>query len=136
MERQPAIIVDTYLGYWTDDILVAYLIVDFGGVIMGIGGNLLNSADARANREYGEAFAQRLQRACGARTWRELDGTSVNVLFDRPFPRGQAIGVESLPGDPGERFVFADLGQATYADLKAPRTSAASNAAGTTPVSA
>jgi hypothetical protein len=109
MDSKPAQIVDTYLGYWTDEILVAFLLVDFGGAIRGIGGNLLNSADPLANRRYGEEFALRLMQACGATRWRELAGLQIEVLFDAPFPWGRAIGVASPPGG---RFVFDELGEA------------------------
>ncbi|HLZ69281.1 MAG TPA: hypothetical protein VKV26_05150 [Dehalococcoidia bacterium] len=110
MESRPAQIVDTYLGYWSDEILVSFLLVDFGGAIRGIGGNLLNGADPHANRRYGEEFALRLLHACGAARWRELDGLRIDVLLDAPFPWGRAIGVQT---EWGGRFLFAELTEAT-----------------------
>jgi hypothetical protein len=109
VESRPATIVDTYLGYWAGDVLVAFLLVDFGGVIRAIGGQLLNSADEAANREYGERFAIRLMRACGARSWNELDGRRVDVLFDAPFPWGKAIGVRDAAEPQHEPFLFDQL---------------------------
>ncbi len=109
MQSRTATIVDTYLGYWSEGVLVAFLLVDFGGVIRAIGGHLLNSPDEAANRAYGERFAVRLMRACGARRWDELDGRAIEVLFDAPFPRGNAVGVRCGEAPKAEPFIFDAL---------------------------
>lgn len=111
MESRPATIVDSYLGYWghgSEGVLVAFLLVDFGGVIRGIGGHLLNSPDPAANRAYGERFALRMMRACGTQRWSELDGLRIAVLFDAPFPWGKAIGVRDASGGADAQFLFDD----------------------------
>lgn len=62
-------------------------------MVRAIGGHLLSSSDEAANRACGERFAVRLMRACGARRRDELDGRAIEVLFDAPFLRGNAVGV-------------------------------------------
>lgn len=116
MHSRTATIVDTYLGYWCEDVLVAFLLVDFGGVIRAIGGHLRNAADAAANRAFGEQFALRLMRACDAHRWDELDGRTVEVLFDAPFPWGNAVGVRRGGAPDEEPFLFAELTGAPAAD--------------------
>lgn len=109
MQSRTATIVDTYLGDWAEGVLVAFLLVDFGGVIRAVGGHLLNSADDEANRAYGEWFALRLMRACGARRWDELDGRAIEVLFDAPFPLGAAVGVRCAEAPAEGPFLFDEL---------------------------
>ena len=116
MQSRTATIVDTYLGDWAEGVLVAFLLVDFGGAIRAVGGQLLNSDDGAASRAYGEQFALRLMRACGARRWADLDGRTIEVLFDAPFPLGNAIGVRSGETPAAEPFIFDDWRRETGKD--------------------
>jgi hypothetical protein len=66
-------------------------------------------------------FVARLMRACGVSSWEKLVGRTIFVLQDLPegassLGTSSVVGIENLPTEPGERFVFADLASEFYPD--------------------
>ena len=45
-------------------------------------------------------------KACGVQTWEKLVGRTIYVLTD---PSRRVVGIENLPTEPGERFLFAEV---------------------------
>lgn len=101
-------IVSTFLGANEDSrgILTATLVVEHGGSIgtSNVGGYNLGSR----NTAFGMQFVRHLLRAAGAESWEQLVGRTVFVIREGD-EWGRAIGIENLPTEPGERFIFSEL---------------------------
>lgn len=112
-ERHVAKITRTFLGVEDHGIFTVNLWLDYGGSQQGAGGYALDSYDERIKRRVGTAdgmeFVIRVLRACGVQSWEELKGRTIYALKDVADGNlGLVRGVEPLPTEPGERFVFAD----------------------------
>jgi hypothetical protein len=112
--RDIAKIERTHLGYEDHGILTAGLHMSFGGSGQLVGGYGFDSPpdrDAGETRRKGTAFGcewiARCLRACGVDAWEKLVGRTVYVLRNEPY--GQPVGIEPLPTEKGERFMFREL---------------------------
>lgn len=121
-------IASTSLGVEDHGVLTAYLTVDYGGAVQAIGGYGLDRYDAEQKRRVGTAygceFIARVIRACGVAKWEDVAGRTIYVLQDLPegtsvLGTAKVVGIENLPTEPGERFVFADLADEFRAELQA-----------------
>ncbi len=104
-QAQIAKITGTFLGANEDThgILTAQLTVDLGGSqTRSVGGYSLGSKDTA----FGMQFVAALMRAAGAQSWESMVGRTVFVLTDE---HDRVVGIENLPTEPGERFVFDEL---------------------------
>lgn len=127
--RDIAKIASTRLGVEDHGVLTAYLTVDYGGgAVQAIGGYGLDRYDAELKRRVGTAygceFIARVIRACGVTKWEDVAGRTIYVLQDLPegvavLGTAKVVGIENLPTEPGERFVFADLADEFRAELQA-----------------
>jgi hypothetical protein len=111
--REIAKIETTFLGVEDHGILTATLRVNYGGASQSIAGYALDDKpsegpDGRHRRGTAEGveFVARLLRACGVRSWEQLPGRTVYVLFNN---QRRPMGVENLPTERGGRFLFDDL---------------------------
>lgn len=135
MRKNIAKITDTFLGRESHGILTCYLTVDYGGSGQMIGGYGLDEPTwgtddgfvvgdrpddptakfaGRRGRAYGMEFVHRIIKACGVDSWEQIKGRTIYVLDDLPedgstVGSGKVIGIENLPTEPGERFIFDDL---------------------------
>lgn len=122
VRRDIAKITSTSLGYEDHGILTAMLTVDYGGSGQGIGGYSLDGpehdADDKFLRRVGSAFGMefvaRIIRACGVQSWEQVKGRTIFVLQDLDegtlaWGTARVLGIENLPTEKGERFLFADL---------------------------
>lgn len=103
--KEIAKITGTFLGANEDThgILTAELTVDLGGSqARSIGGYNLGSKDTA----FGMQFVAALMRAAGAQSWESMVGRTVFVLTDE---HDRVVGIENLPTEPGDRFVFGEL---------------------------
>jgi hypothetical protein len=120
--RKIAKVESTMLGYEDHGILTAMLHVSYGGSGQGVGGYGLDGYDETLKRRVGVAFGMewvaRVIRACGVRSWEDVKGRTIHVLTDGDSFFAQVIGIENLPTEPGERFVFADLTSEFYPESK------------------
>lgn len=128
MRRDIAKITSTMLGYEDHGILTCYLTVDYGsGGCQGVGGYgmdmpIRDDDDRfvkRVGTAYGMEFVCRIIKACGVETWEQVKGRTIFVLQDLPedasaWGTSRVIGIENLPTERGERFIFADL----YEEMK------------------
>jgi len=109
--RELAKIEQTFLGYQDHGHLTAVLRVSCGAVSQSVGGYSLDEYDAAAGLRVGTVraaeFIGRTVKACGADSWEQLRGRTIYVLIDGTD--GVAVGIENLPTEPGERFIFADV---------------------------
>jgi hypothetical protein len=106
MHKSIAKIESTELGFMDNGTFTAYLHVTYGGGGQGVGGFYLGD-------EMGSpagAFIGRVLKACGVSSWEELKGRTIYVLHEERSEgwKGPAVGIENLPTEPGERFLFAD----------------------------
>lgn len=103
----------TMLGTEDHGIFTAYLFVTYGGSGQGIGGYGLDEYSEEEKRRkgtaYGMEFVTRLMRACGVSSWEKLAGRTIYVLKDSDRLHARVLGVENLPTEPGERFLFDEL---------------------------
>lgn len=99
-QREIARIESTYLGYEDHGILTAYLHVTYGGAEQGIGGYDLRPHNGAASARW---IGWTLK-ACGVDSWERLKGRTIFVLTSDRKP----IGIEPLPTERGQRFIFAD----------------------------
>lgn len=97
--REIAKIERTFLGFEDRRILTGYLHVSYGTAGQGVGGYGIETLA-------GPYLAATLK-ACGVDSWEQLKGRTVYVLSD-PTTR-RLVGIEPLPTEPGERFLFADV---------------------------
>lgn len=95
--REIAKIERTSLGFEDHGILTGVLHVSYGGAGQGIGGYAIKSVAG--------AYLERTLRACGVDRWEKLVGRTIYVLT----LRGRVEGIEPLPTEPGERFVFTEV---------------------------
>lgn len=120
MKKQIGKITSTMLGVEDHGIFSASLVMDYGGSGQSIGGFSLDEpfqingrhAGRRGTAE-GHEFIIRLMRACGVSRWEALPGRTIYVLHDVAedaplLGSSRVVGVENLPTEPGERFIFAD----------------------------
>jgi hypothetical protein len=111
----------TSLGWEDRGILTCRLFVSYGSSSQGIGGYALDEPRweggehhkgeflGRFGTAYGMEFVRRLMVACGVDSWEKLKGRTVFVLKDSDRWQAKVVGVENLPTEPGECFIFADL---------------------------
>lgn len=121
MRKDIAKITSTMLGYEGHGILTVNLQVDYGGSTQGIGGYALDRyrkgdafAGSRVGTAYGMEFIIRTMRACGVEKWEDVKGRTIFVLQDLPegssaLGTSAVVGIENLPTEKGERFLFADI---------------------------
>ena len=116
MQKEIAKIERTALGTEDHGIFTAHLFVNYGGSRQGIGGYALDewvgprsSEGRRVGTAYGMEFVARIIRACGVRSWEEVAGRTIFVLRESDQWNAKVLGIENLPTEPGERFVFEDL---------------------------
>lgn len=116
-------ITSTMLGVEDHGILTVWMTVSYGGSSgQGIGGYCLDEPThdvdgkftGRVGTTYGMEFVARIMRACGVDKWEDLKGRTIYVLQNIPEGRSTlgtsaVVGIENLPTERGERFVFADL---------------------------
>lgn len=120
--RDIAKITSTMLGVEDHGILTVWLTVDYGGSGQGIGGYSLDGPThdddgkflGRVGSAFGMEFVARTMRACGVDKWEDLKGRTIYVLQDLPddesaWGTSKVVGIENLPTERGERFIFADL---------------------------
>jgi hypothetical protein len=104
IEREIAKIERTFLGYEDHGILTAYLHVTYGGAGQGIGGYDLRPG----NGAVAARWIDWTLKACGVRSWEDLKGRTIYVLTSER----RVVGIEPLPTEPGERFMFTEAGAA------------------------
>lgn len=117
MEKRIAKITSTSLGFEDHGIFTTWLHVDYGGSCQGIGGRAfaVPGLDGAPPVATGGAFGDyiiRVLRACGVREWDRLVGRTIYALFDDgdgASMHDQPIGIENLPTENGETFLFADV---------------------------
>lgn len=123
--KDVAKITDAFLGLEAHGIFTLQLFVDYGNSgCQGVGGygldvpvkKLDGSHSHRAGSAYGHEFIIRTMRACGVDEWSKIVGRTIYVLQDLPegssaLGTSKVVGIENLPTEPGERFVFADLAE-------------------------
>lgn len=103
VKKEIAKITDSFLGWEDHGIFTATLFVDYGGTSQGIGNYcLVTKAGGEAN---GMKFIMSLMSACGVSSWEKILGKTIFVLSDN---NGRVIGVENLPTERGNLFIFAD----------------------------
>jgi hypothetical protein len=96
--REIAKIERTYLGFEDHGILTGMLHVNYGAAGQGIGGYTIKSVAGD--------YLHRTIKACGVNAWEELTGRTIYVLTDASR---RVVGIENLPTERGERFIFADV---------------------------
>lgn len=122
MRKDIAKITDTMLGVEDHGILTCYLTVDYGGSGQLIGGygldNPVKDENGKFLRREGTAFGMefiaRVIRACGVMKWEDVKGRTIYVLQDLEadspaWGSSKVMGIENLPTEPGEQFIFQDL---------------------------
>lgn len=123
MRQDIAKITGTSLGYEDHGILSCMLTVTYGGgACQGVGGFSLDTPYKDANGKhlgrvgtgYGMEFVARVMRACGVSSWEKINGRTIYVLQDGEpgesmLGSSRVLGIENLPTEPGERFIFAEL---------------------------
>lgn len=121
MRRDIAKIKSTMLGYEDHGIFTCMLDVDYGSGGQGVGGYTFDTPIdkdghhlGRIGTAYGMEFIARVIRACGVQTWEQVKGRTIFVLQDLPndaatWGINKVIGIENLPTEPGERFIFSEL---------------------------
>lgn len=98
--RELAKIERTHLGPEDHGILTGMLHVTFGGSGRGVGGYDLRIGTTAVT------WITRTLKACGVSSWERLVGRTIYVLTDKSY---RVVGIENLPTEPGERFLFADM---------------------------
>jgi hypothetical protein len=109
--RELAKITRTHLGLESHGIFTALLNFDFGGASATIGGYFLDAPNPddhgkRVGIAQGTEFVMRILRACGVDAWEKVLGRTVFVLYGA---NRRVDGIENLPTERGERFIFADV---------------------------
>jgi NADH:ubiquinone oxidoreductase subunit 5 (subunit L)/multisubunit Na+/H+ antiporter MnhA subunit len=112
MNQRIGKITDTMLGIEDHGIFTATLFMDYGGVGQGVGNLFLDDYDEATRKRVPStcagAFIAGVLRACGVRQWEHVKGRTIYVLFNEETGY-QAIGIENLPTEPGERFLFTEI---------------------------
>ena len=97
--REIAKIERTSLGFEDHGILTGVLHVNYGGGgQQGIGGYDIRTTAG--------PYIERTLNACGVGLWELLKGRTIYVLTDA---NRRVVGIEPLPTERGERFLFADV---------------------------
>jgi hypothetical protein len=124
MRKDIAKIESTMLGYEGHGILSCMLTVTYGKGRgqQSVGGYCLDTPVhddqgtfvCRMGTAYGMEFVARVIRACGVDTWEQIKGRTIYVLQDLDegapaWGTSRVSGIENLPTERGERFIFADL---------------------------
>lgn len=122
MRKDIAKITDTMLGTESHGIFTCYLTVDYGGSGQSVGGYSLDTPiqdengkhAGRIGTGYGMEFIIRVMRACGVSKWEDVKGRTIFVLQDLEpdalaLGTAKVLGIENLPTEKGEQFIFADL---------------------------
>lgn len=107
------------LGWEDHGIFTVSLTMNYGGSGQGVGGYALDEPfkidgkhAGRRGTAYGMEFVCRTLKACGVNSWEKLQGRTVYVLHDgepRWGSHDNVLGIENLPTEPGNRFLFRDL---------------------------
>jgi len=97
--RELAKIERTFLGFEDHGILTGFLHVTYGSAAQGIGGYTITPVAG--------PYIERTLKACGVDSWEKLRGRTIYVLTDPSTRRVE--GIENLPTEPGERFVFTEV---------------------------
>lgn len=116
-EQRIGKVTSTFLGLEDHGIWTAYLHMDYGGSGQGVGGYTLDepvhegeSFKGRVGSAYGMEWIRRTTKACGVNSWERVAGCTIYVLF--PLDAGwneTPVGIENLPTEKGERFLFSEL---------------------------
>lgn len=114
MHTKIAKIADTLLGYEDHGIFTLILYLDYGdSTSQGAGMYSLDSFDEKRKRrvgtEFGMEFIIRIMRVCGVNDWSKVKGTTVLALFDKEGWNQTVRGIQSLPTEGKEVFIFNDL---------------------------
>lgn len=115
--KRIAKITATSLGYEDHGIFTAQVFVDYGGSGQGIGGYCLDEPFhndegkflGRRGTAYGLEWVARFLKACGVDSWEKLVGRTIYVLTEDDSWNARVIGVEPLPTERGEQFLYDDL---------------------------
>ena len=112
--REIAKIEGVFLGFEDHGIFTCYIHFDYGkGGAQSGGGYAFSQYDRETERRVGSRFGcefvMRLLNACGVDEWSKLKGRTVFAIRDREGFQGRVIGIEPLPTEPGERFIFKEL---------------------------
>lgn len=110
MERKIAKVDETFLGVEDHGHLTFSLKMNFGGTSQCIGMYSIDRYDPEKKSRIGTAegaeLIRRILLAFGVKSWEELTGRTVYVLFDeRRFP----VGIEPLPTERGQKLIFSDV---------------------------
>lgn len=100
MNKRIARVESTHLGNEDHGIFTAMLHVNYGGSVQGVGGYVLG--------DHASDFIQGVLCACGVDSWEKVKGRTILVLTDGESFGAAVLGIENLPTEPGERFLFAD----------------------------
>lgn len=102
----------TFLGIEDHGILTFSIQMDFGpGGQQGVGGFQLDEhfpgspIHSRRGLASGMEFVRRLLLAFGVRSWEQVAGRTVYVLFDGRRP----VGIRPLPTETGTELLFAEV---------------------------
>lgn len=113
MHKEIAKIESTMLGVEDHGIFTSMLFVTYGGSGQGIGGYGLDEWDKDKKRRigtaYGLEFIKRTMKACGVSEWEKLKGRTIYVLKESDGWNAKVLGIEPLPTENGETFIFDDL---------------------------
>jgi hypothetical protein len=94
----------TMLGF-EHGILTATLSINYGGAGQGIGGYVLANSDLLSPAG---KWITRVLLACGVESWEQLQGRTIYVLKASEAYGAETLGIENLPTEPGERFLFEE----------------------------
>ena len=98
LNREIAKIERTHLGFEDHGILTGFLHVSYGGATQGVGGYGIATVAGQ--------YLERTLKACGVQAWEDLRGRTIYVLTNS---NRRVVGIENLPTEPGERFLFAEV---------------------------
>jgi hypothetical protein len=98
LTREIARIERTHLGFEDHGILTGFLHVTYGSAAQGIGGYDITTVAGY--------YIKHTLKACGVDAWEKLPGRTIYVLTDA---NRRVVGIENLPTERGERFLFADV---------------------------
>jgi len=113
VNKQICKITSTHLGFEDHGIFTAMITVDYGGCSQSIGGFVMGVPDAPHTTPRAADFIVGLLKACGVDKWEQLKGRTIFAIFDGDeMPLNtMPLGIENLPTERGERFLFKDWQQ-------------------------
>lgn len=104
------------LGFHVHNFLTFSLTINYGGAGQIIGGYVLSTEDQGLGKQRAVArpnagdWLIRLMRAFGVHAWEDIKGRSAYFLWATENPtHTMPLGIENLPTERGERFLFADM---------------------------